>query len=316
MIEKLGKLAIPKDFNENLDALKEKSFNWGMLYTSQTELGATGNITHYSASDNPRGNFILLPGLASNTSIEPLMKSITFWALRANYNVYCLNTFLGDFKPEVSTEHANKNTYAEFIKLVDSGLDIIEYKISGKWTCLIGHSAGCSAAIDIFNNRVKEGKKLRFSSSILFAPNVSKEWHKSMKDMYRNRYNLEHLSNEEFNKTPMGIMSPHNLSINEKPQYISILPTLLDDLDERHFNPYLMNKWNVPVTMVAGGKDRKAPIDKLRRMVNVLSKRSNTNNFKLVEFPDSKHSFINQHRDWEAIINLIKSQRVKHRTIK
>lgn len=297
---------IPSDFKDKLPALKEQSFVWSLDYNTKTNLRPTGHIKHFSTTDNPRGNLILVPGLASNTATEPLMKSITYWGLVSRYDVYCMDSFLGDFNPTISIEDAKRNTYDEFVRLIDTGLNIVQKQCFGQYSCLITHSAGCSALIDIFNSRIEQGKKLRFSSSVMFAPFTPIETLEWFKNLYKARYKLNNISDEEFYKTPMGITSPHTPNGG----YVSIMPKFYDDSRSDRFRPDLMNEWGTPVTLVGAGKDKKAPMQIISQRYDILRKQSNGHLFRLVEFPTSKHSFIDQHKDWSAIINLIKSQRI------
>ena len=193
---------IPANFYELLPELKEKTFKWRLEYSSRSENATIGYITHYSPiMDNgkkPNGNIILAPGLASNADIEPLMKAITYWALTKKFNVYSITTFLGDFKPEVTPALAARNTFPEFIKLMDMGIDLIEEQCRDQWTCLIGHSAGATGAIEIFNKRIKENKTPRVSAAILFAPWCTTQWHDFIKSVYKVRHCPPNITDEEF----------------------------------------------------------------------------------------------------------------------
>ena len=69
---------IPQNYMDVLPELKDKSFAWKMEFSSKTKIATTGHITHYEIKNaSSRGNFVLVPGLASNTNIEPLYGSIT-----------------------------------------------------------------------------------------------------------------------------------------------------------------------------------------------------------------------------------------------
>lgn len=311
---------IPANFHELLPELKDKTFKWRLEYSSRSENATIGYITHYSPiMDNdkkPNGNIILAPGLASNADIEPLMKAITYWALTKKFNVYSITTFLGDFKPEVTQELATRNTFPEFIKLMDMGIDLIEEQCHGQWTCLIGHSAGATGAIETFNKRIKDNKTPRVSAAILFAPWSTTQWHDFIKSIYKVRRCPPNITDEEFARTPMGLVSPHDITQNNATRYVTILPEFYDYMEMSNFRPDLMSQYNIPVTIVGGGRDRKSPVEMLKNIHKTLSNGPNGHLFKFVEFPDSKHSFIDQHKDYMSITKLIQSQHIRKKRTK
>ena len=75
--------------------------------------------------------------------------------------------------------------------------------------------------------------------------------------------------------------------------------------------PDLMAQYNIPVTLVVGGLDKKSPIEYIRGIYNDVRKYTKGKNIEFVEFPKSKHSFMNQHNDRDAILRLIKTQYVR-----
>lgn len=306
---------IPIDFQKQLPELKEKTFKWRFEYSSRTELATIGYITHYCpimpSDKKETGNIILAPGLASNADIEPLMQSITYWALTKRFNVYTITTFLGDFKEEITTELAKQNTFSEFITLMEMGIDLIEQQCLGQWTCLIGHSAGATGAIEIFNRRITEKKQPRLSAAILFAPYLTPQWTNYIKSIYKLRHCPQGITDTEFAQTPMGHISPHDLSTTGQLRHVTVFPDFYNSLEFDRFNPDIMSQYNIPITFVGGGRDKKSPVDMLRNIHKTLSSYTNGRLFKFVEFPNSKHSFIDQHTDYQSIIKLIQSQRIR-----
>ncbi len=299
---------VPNDYADELPRLKEKYFSWQVNFTSKTDLGTMGKITYYSVGDDVAyGNFVLVPGLASNTEIEPLMCALSYWAFKHKYNIYAVDTFLGDFKPEISEDLAKKNTFAEFVDLMDVGLDIIAKMSIDKWTCVVGHSLGGTGSLAVFNRRVLNKQPIGFSGGIFFAPYVTKEWCKFSKEfMLTHQY--PNLSIEESSKLPMGMMSPHDIALVNASRYVSLPADFYDSLDEFGPRPDLMAQYNIPITLVAGGRDKKAPIEYIRGIYNQVNAYSPMQTMRFVEFPKSKHSFINQHDDCAAILRLIKTQ--------
>ncbi len=311
---------IPANFYEYLPELKEKTFKWRFEYSSRSNNATIGYIAHYSPvvpnGKHINGNIILVPGLASNADIEPLMKTITYWALTNRFNVYAITTFLGDFKGEVTPEMAQRNTFPEFIKLMDMGIDLIEKHCQNQWTCLIGHSAGATGAIEVFNKRIKENKTPRLSAAILFAPWSTTQWHDFIKSVYRVRHCAPNITDADFAQTPMGLISPHDIAAANQLRYVTVFPDFYDYMEISNFRPELMGQYNIPVTIVGGGRDRKSPVDMLRNIYKTLSNGPNGHLFKYVEFPNSKHSFIDQHKDYASIIKLIQSQHIRKKRSK
>lgn len=304
---------IPDNYSDALAELKGRSFRWETNFCSRTDNKTIGHITHYSIDNTPAENcLVLIPGLASNTRSEPLMKVIEYWALMNKHDVYCLDTFLGDFLPEVSQDLADKHTFAEFIDLIDMGMEIISRDVKDKkyaYSCVVGHSAGATGALEVFNKRIGERKKLRFSSSVLFAPYVAHEFTNYMKSFYKGYYFNNQISDEDFMKTVVGVNSPHEERLGNKYKKISILPAFYNDVASVEFRPDLMDRYSIPVTLVAAGRDRKSPPEELRKKYEVLHEGKNGNLWKFVVFQNSRHSFIDQHKDWNAILSLIRSQK-------
>lgn len=305
----LKSICIPPDFTKNLPLIYEQTFQWTVDILLHPDCPPRGSITHYAVNDKAYGNIILAPGLASNTKIEPIMQSISYWSLTHRYNVYALNSFLGEFLENPTPADAQRNTYQEFINLMDTGIDIVEKHCAGTWTCLIGHSIGSTGAVEIFNRRVLSGKKPRVSAAILFAPLLFPAHSERQKDVYRRFRHIQDMSEEKFQETPMQILSPHDFPNAPTTRYVPIMPQFLDDACGRPLRPDLMNKWGIPVTIVAGGQDRRVAISELRAAYDQVAQMPNGHLFKFVEFPNSKHSFIDQHKHFDDVLKIIKSQR-------
>lgn len=319
IMQKTSKAAfIPNNYSELLLGLKEVSLNWEIKFSSMTENKTVGHISHYALNDDASCNncLILIPGLASNTRAEPLMKVIEYWALTNKYDIYCIDTFLGDFLPEMSQKLAQKHTFAEYINLIDAGLDVVGRCVRAKkynYSCVVGHSAGATGAIEIFNKRIQENKQLRFSAAILFAPYITKEYNEYIQSFYKKFSFGGKMSEEEFKRSAIGLCSPHEARINNKYQKVSILPTFFDEMESVEFRADLMEKYTIPITLVAGGRDQKSPADKLYEKYNILRQGENGNLWRYVVFKNSRHSFIEPHKDFGAILRLIQSQKRRAR---
>lgn len=304
-------LFVPDKFYQLLPELKQKTFKWRDTYTSNSDAKTTVHIEYYAANTQTNNNLVLLPGIASNTNIEPLMQALTFWGLTHKYNIYCLYTFLANFQPTVSLDAAKKNTVQEFISVTAQALDLIHSQYlpattPAQHTCVIGHSAGATSVFEVLNKNVRENKPTTFSSAITFAPYMDASNTSLVHKMCQSRHKIP---TNEYYAQSIGIFSPHDIWESGTVQYISLLPSFVEDYAALAPQPELMAKYTIPITIVAGGKDRKAPIAKLRQTYEMASKLPNGHLFKFVEFKNCQHSFMPQRMDYPAIIKLIKSQR-------
>ena len=306
----LKEFFVPKDYSDELEQLKSQSFAWKMDFSSKTEIANVGHITHYEIRDKQSlGNLVLVPGLASNTQIEPMMRSITYWSLKHRFNIYAIDSFFGDFKDKVDPDVAAKNTVPEFVDLIDAGLEIVAKMSVNQWTCVIGHSLAGGAVLEVFNRRILQHQPLGYSAAVLFAPYVVKSWLDATKDFMKS-HQYPDLSYADFYNEPVGVVSPHDcVATGGKVRRVSILPRVYDD--DLKPRPDLMAQYKIPITMVAGGKDRKAPVEYIRGICDATLEYSDKTKVSFVEFPESKHSFIGQHNDWNAVLQLIKSQHVR-----
>ena len=121
------------------------------------------------------------------------------------------------------------------------------------------------------------------------------------------------LSYIDFYNSPVGLVSPHDILECGKVSYISAYPKVYDDLSGLKPRPDLMAQYKIPITLVAGGRDRKAPVEYIRGICDATLQYSDKTKISFVEFPDSKHSFMNQHNDWNAVLRLIQSQHVRQK---
>ena len=310
-MDRYAKFGIPEDFETKLPDLKDKTLKWETVCYSGTKINNSAKISYYATTaNNPYGNLILSPGLATNTNIDPLMKMLTFWGLTHRHNVITLNTFLGEFIDTPSFENAQRNTYPEFVSLLESCIKFIEpYSITSK-TILIGHSAGATGIIDALNNIVKKDEKININSVMLFAPWASEEWHETFKGFVYTRCESNKFENPH---KILPIMNIFDAELTKKTRYMSIMPKFFNEMDNSSFRPDLMNKWNTYITIIAGEKDKKAPKEVLEQHFQELEKQSNRNKFNFVVLPNAKHSFLRIYENNQSVISLIKSQRKKIR---
>lgn len=305
---------VPKDYADELSQLKEQSFAWNMDFSSKTEIANVGHITYYEIRDaKPYGNLVLVPGLASNTDIEPMMRAITYWSLKHKFNIYAIDSFFGDFQDTIDATAAAKNTVPEFVDLMDAGLDIVAKMSVNQWTCVIGHSLAGGAVLEVFNRRILKKQPIGYSAAVLFAPYVVRGWLDATKDFIKG-HQYPDVSYAEFYNSPVGVVSLHDFVKVGYARRISVFPQVYDD--DLKPRPDLMAQYKIPITMVAGGKDRKAPVEYIRGICDATLQYSDKPKITFVEFPESKHSFINQHNDWNAVLRLIQSQHVRTKRTK
>lgn len=310
-MDRYKQFGIPNNFEEMLPDLKSKTLKWETVCYSGTKINQSAKIQYYAAvASNPYGDIILSPGLGTNTSIDPLMKTLTFWALTHRHNVITFDTFLGDFSEDISFEIAQRNTYPEFVALLESCIKFVEpYSVASK-NIIIGHSAGATGIVDALNNIVKKDEKLNIGSVMLFAPWVSTEWFDSFKDIIYKRCESNGFENPH---KILPVMNIFDANQTKTARYMCIMPKFLTEMEESPFRPDLMNKWNTYITIVAGEKDRKVSTETLQQRFEELTKQSNRNLFQFIVLPDAKHSFLKIYDNNQSVISLIKSQRKKIR---
>ena len=308
-MDRYKQFGIPNNFEEMLPDLKSKTLKWETVCYSGTKINQSAKIQYYAAvAQNPYGDIILSPGLGTNTSIDPLMKTLTFWALTHRHNVITFDTFLGDFSEDISFEIAQRNTYPEFVALLESCVKFIEpYSVASK-NIIIGHSAGATGIVDALNNIVKKDEKLNVGSVMLFAPWVSTEWFDSFKDIIYKRCESNGFDNP---RKIIPVMNIFDANQTKNARYMCIMPKFLTEMEESAFRPDLMNKWNTYITIVAGEKDRKVSTETLQERFEELTKQSNRNLFQFIVLPDAKHSFLKIYDNNQSVISLIKSQRIR-----
>jgi len=307
-MKQFKQLGVPDNYSELLPGLKQKNLKWETVCYSGTKINSSATISYYATpSPNPFGNIILSPGMCTNTNIDPLMKTLTYWALSHRHNVITFNTFLGEFHETPTVENARKITYKEFVKVLESCVKFIEPYSINQQNILIGHSAGATGIIDALNSIVKKNQKVNLTSVMLFAPWPGSKWFNSLKQIVHARCESSNT------KTPYGILPVTNIfDIHEcgHTRYVTLMPKFLSDITSTPFRPDLMTKWGTYITIVAGEKDRKTSLELLQERFNELQNTTkNRNRFKFIVLPNAKHSFLDVYENNRSVISLIQSQR-------
>lgn len=275
--------------------IKDHTIQWRTKYSSETPIGSTGYITKYAKSDTPRGNLILVPGMASNCKTEPLMKEFIAWGLRHNFDIYTLETFLARFQYDVNVKLAQKNTVPELISLIDRGLTIIEKYSVPEPTRIVAHSVGAVSTVSAINRQIAQSRPINIDRMTLFAPFISDARFNRIRNFYRGRK-----SDIEFMRTPIRVENP--FIPQTQPRYISVLPTFFEQIINLNIITPAIEQYNFPVTIVAGGRDSKVPADLLHNLYKNLVKLPNKHLFNYVLFPGKNHSFVSASDDWISIM--------------
>lgn len=274
---------------------KEHAIQWRTKFLSQTETASMGYITKYALSDTPRGNLVLIPGMASNCKTEPLMQGFITWGLRHKYNIYTLETFLACFQPDVNFNIAQKNTVPALINLIDQGLTLIERYSTQHPMHIVAHSAGAVSTVCAINRQISENRLINIDHITLFAPFITDERFNRIKQFYRGRK-----SDAEFQRTPIRIENPY--ISKSQPRYISVLPSFFEQIINMNITGPEIEKYTFPVTIVAGGRDTKVPANILHELYKKLASLPNGSMFNYVLFPRSNHSFAFQSNE---LLNMI-----------
>ncbi|MFQ6778177.1 MAG: hypothetical protein ACLRFI_02680 [Alphaproteobacteria bacterium] len=292
---------IPANFDSKLPNMLSTTHKWTQLYNTGTLQKTENFISFYSPKNAYSTNYIILvPGLGTNATIDPLMQTISYWALTHKFNLFHISTFINIPNQNICPDLVRTQNWHEYTEAINSALSIIKQETKPGYKCAIGHSAGANGLISTLNQNVQQNKKTDLSSIMLFAPFVTGEWFKI----------LIEFSQKNNPETP-DLVYIWN-TFNQLPHsYFPVTKNFLAELTDQPFEPELMNKWGIPTTLIAGEADRKAPIKDLRQKFDTLKHMPNGNNFRFVPIPNTKHNFLNLKQSRLSILEILKSQKVK-----
>ena len=301
----LFSLPNPEDIDPLLGTLLGPYKKSTTPYNTQTDINSTGCVTYYSAIPprETRGNLVLIPGLASNTDTDPLMKNLRYWGFTHSYNIYCINTFMGDFVQDLSYERAQKNTFAEYVAAIGTSLDIVEEICAGQPTHIISHSIGGNALIKTFYNRAAENRDTNFSSVMMFAPCITGKWYRTLEQQHMRSVGSSKL--EDIKKIPIPVYNPHNKQ--DPNSFVPIMHNFLTDSCDLSFERPFINRLQKPVTIVGGTHDRAVPSHQLQAIYKLLKTQSNSDLFQFMLFEGARHTFTALHNKSLAIKSLLKT---------
>ena len=264
-------------------------------------------ISYYtSLNPNVCGNIILIPGLATNTNLDPLMKTLMFWGLNHRRNIITINTFLGDFKDKPAVDDDTKNTYPEFVSLIEQSIKFIQpYTISNK-NMLIGHSAGASGLTDAMNNLTENNITTNIGSVILFAPCFGAHHLDSINKQIERR--MESNKNE-ITKNLLPMINAFDVWATSKIRHVYVSSNFISDMFNSNFRPDLMNKWNTTVTLVAAKQDEKVSFKFLEQCYKQLQQQSRSDLFNFVALQNTPHCILKPKDNNQDVIHIIKNQK-------
>jgi len=300
--------AVLNNFEKHLIAIKAKTLKWRTVCYSQTEHNRPAVISCYGAlNKNTCGDIVLIPGLAANTDIDPLMKTLLFWGLTHRRNVFCIDTFLGHFQNKATKEDAAHNTYPEFIAVLENSIKYLEKQIIPNKNIFIGHSAGATGLIDAMNKLTIKHEKHYIGSVVLFAPWASVNCFDMLIKVLRKRCTS---NNFDCSQDILPVSNGFDFKETGKVRYVSVSPSFLNDMIYSDFRPDLMTKWGANITVVAGEKDTKVSVDTLKQYYkNLVEQNTHSDTLEFIVLPNARHSILQPFSNNRSVINIIKNQK-------
>ena len=296
------KLVIPDSFEEKLPELKQKTLKWTTVLNSGSKINSIANISFFQPNcQKPVGSFILVPALATNSKIDPLITAITYWALTHKYNVVNIDTFLGDFNSNIE-----QNTYPEFKTILTESIKFVQPHISNTYSIIIGHCVSATGITDVFNEEIKNGESLPVQAALFFAP-----WPviPQMKyDALMNR--CKYMESKGIDVFKLDIETQLKVA---HMKFVCAMKDFTKEAENSQYEPEIMAQWQIPITFVVAGRDEISPHARAKEKFAQLKQLvPNTNKLSYLYLPERKHSFEKLYTDSKAIIDLIKTQRQKH----
>jgi len=294
-------LIIPNNYQQKLPGLLHDTKKWTATYFMGSNQDLVNTVSFHTPQNNYKGNIILIPGIGTNTNIDPLMLAISYWALTHKYNLFCINTFINKFKTIISEQNQPEQNWSDYTDSLHIALEHISYTTKG-YTCIIGHSAGATGLVSTLNQMNKNNQQINFSSIILFAPFVNNSWYETLKQFSQKNHKSENLI---FLANIFNQQTPH--------MYIPITYNFFDALCDQPFEPEIMSNWGIPTTIIAGEKDKKATPKDLYEKYKILQTYPNGDKFNYIEIPNTKHNFLNIPNNKEIILQILHNQRKQYK---
>lgn len=298
----VSKLGTPENFADELPDLKSKTLKWKTVYKSGTQTNSETTISFYQSLNPAIGNLILVPGMASNSEIDPLMKLIQYWGLTHRYNIINIDSLLGEIEKDISPDSVNSHTYSELITALSGSIKFIQPHIVNKHTCIIGHCVSTTIITDVLNNIVKNKKSLPVQSAIFFAP-FPKFTKSKFETVVAKRAQLEKENENIANLDPVTELKLKHI------RFICAMHKFIETVENISFEPKIIAQWGIPVSLVAAGRDKISPATRIKENLETLSKEHGTTKLQYLFLPERKHIFEDLCTNYNDIIQIIKTHR-------
>lgn len=298
----ISRLGLPENFADKLPELKSKTLKWKTLYKSGTKINSETTISFYQSLNPAIGNLVLVPGMATNSKVDPLMKMIQYWGLKHRYNIINIDSFLGDFEKDITPESVHDNNYSELKTVLSESIKFIQPHIVNKHTCIIGHCVSTTIITDILNDIVKNGEKLPVNSAILFAP-----FPKILPSKY-DAIMLKRAQMETENKNVANLDPITALKLKHM-KFICAMHGFIETVENIPFEPKTIAQWGIPVSFVVAGRDKISPAARAKENFEQISKEQGTTKLQYLYLPERKHTFEQLYQNYNDIIQIIKTQR-------
>lgn len=298
----ISQLGIPEDFADKLPDLKLKTLKWETVYKSGTQINSKTTISFYQSLNPAIGNLILVPGMATNSKIDPLMKPIQYWGLTHRYNIINIDSFLGEIEKDISPAIINGDTYSELTTALSGSIRFIQPHIADKHTCIIGHCVSTTIITDILNDIVKNKEALPVQSAIFFAP-FPKFTKSKFDTIVAKHTQLEIESQNTINLDPITALKLKHM------KFICSMHGFIEAAGNIEFKPDIFAQWGIPVSLVAAGRDKISPATRIKENLETLSKEHGTTKLQYLFLPERKHIFEDLYTNYNDIIQIIKTHR-------
>ena len=196
----------------------------------------TAVLDFYNQNDNVKGTLVLFPGFGQTVNAQnrhPLLNTIFNIWLKANYQIITVTTFMNNIQP-LSPEQVKTYNYQSFQKLIDTCMETI-YKSVQNPIHVIAHSTPTIPLTMHFNKQVYQGNKTPVASATFFAP-------------FPTRTDI---------LDAMKRVTPDPDTKNKIENFRPLALNLFEQVS--NIDPKMMSKFNFPMTIICGNKDKIAP---------------------------------------------------------
>ena len=298
----ISRLGLPENFADELPNLKSKTLKWETSYKSGTQINSETTISFYQGLNPAIGNLILVPGMATNSKVDPLMRLIQYWGLTHRYNIINIDSFLGDFEKDVTADNANNYTYSELKVGLSGSIRFIQPIVADKHTCIIGHCVSTTIITDIFKEYIKNREEIPVQSAIFFAP--FPKFTKSKFDIIATKCaQMKKKNKSTENLDPITALKLKHM------KFICAMHGFIETVENIPFEPEIVARWGIPVSLVIAGRDSISPATRAKENFERILKEQGTTKLQYLYLPERKHTFEQLYKNYNDIIQIIKTQR-------